>query len=387
MSKFALFLLAVATMLLSSFQVSHSAETRGSLVRLRPTQETPLSSLMFQHFLISNGAKSLATDSGLYVVAADVDTISGNFMIESAVPNYVRHIFKMDETAKLPVAGPPPSAWGIEKIGALQLWANGIKGSQNIVVAVIDTGFEYTHPEIKGNVWTAADGSHGYNAIKGTLDPMDDNSHGTHCSGTIGGKSVGVNKKVSIMGVKFLSAEGSGDDAGAIDSINWAASHGAHVMSASWGGGPANPELEGAIKNAGDKGILFVAAAGNEMNDNDKTPSYPASIKLDNVISVAATAKNDSMAYFSNYGATTVHVAAPGVGIYSSVLNGKYDSYSGTSMATPHVSGVVALMLSQGIKSQDIKSLLIKTSMPFLGLRDKVVAGGRMDAFAAVTGK
>jgi thermitase len=353
-------------------------ETRGSLVRLR-ADNSPLSLFTTQSFLMSSDARPLATDQDLYVVSSEMEAIQGNLAIESITPNFVRHLFK-----STPSEG---KAWGIEKIGMPALWAKGMKGSRDIVVAVIDTGVEYTHPEIKANIWSAADGTHGYNAVTKSLDPMDDHSHGTHCSGTIGGKDVGVNKLVSIMGVKFLSKDGSGDDAGAIDSINWAAAHGANVMSASWGGGGADPELEAAIKRAGDKGILFVAAAGNDTSDNDKQPSYPASIKLDNIISVAATDEKDGLAGFSNWGATSVHVAAPGVNIYSSVLGGKYASYSGTSMATPHVSGVVAMMLSQGVKPGDVKEALIKLSAPVKALKRKSVSGGRVDAFAAVTGK
>jgi thermitase len=381
MKNFALSLL-VAVLLLPSY--AGAFETHGSLVRLK-REQGPLSLFTTQNFLMSTGAKPLATDSELYVVPADAESIQGNPAIESVVPNYVRHLFSYTEAAK--PAPAPMKAWGIEKVGAPQLWKKGIKGSKDVIVAVIDTGVEYTHPEIKDNIWSAADGTHGYNAITKSLDPLDDHSHGTHCSGTIGGKEVGVNKMVSIMGVKFLSADGSGDDAGAIDSINWAADHGAQVMSASWGGGGADPELEAAIKKAGDKGILFVAAAGNDSSDNDAQPSYPASYKLDNIIAVAATEKDDKMAYFSNYGIQSVHVAAPGSGIYSSVLHGQYAEYSGTSMATPHVSGVVAMMLSQGKKPDEIKQTLIKTSTPVDALKGKVVASGRIDAVQAITGK
>jgi len=186
---------------------------------------------------------------------------------------------------------------------------------------------------------------------------------------------VGVNWMVKILPCKFLDANGSGTTLDAAKAIYYAADMGVAVMSNSWGGGPSSRTLQDAITHAKDKGILFVAAAGNESNDNDDSPSYPASYSIENVISVAATDQNDALASFSNYG-LTVHLAAPGVSILSTTPNNTYQRLSGTSMATPYVAGAAALVKAQGeISLSDLKQRILGGVDKISGLTGKVATG------------
>jgi subtilisin family serine protease len=289
-------------------------------------------------------------------------------LAKSCSPNYVVSIDATPNDPKL------SSLWGMGSSGidATTAWDAGT-GSTGIVVAIIDTGIDYTHQDLIDNLWinTAEvagnnrdddnngyiDDIYGINAITSSGNPYDDNAHGTHVAGTIGAVGnnalgvVGVNWNVKIMGLKFLDANGSGSLGDAIEAMNYMVAMknrgvNVKVVNNSWGGGGYSDALNSAIKRVNDAGIIFTAAAGNEANDNDANPSYPSGYDVANVVSVAAIDSNQNLAFFSNYGATTVDIAAPGVGILSTTPGNTYQSLSGTSMATPHVTGALALLFA-----------------------------------------
>jgi subtilisin family serine protease/sugar lactone lactonase YvrE len=278
--------------------------------------------------------------------------------------------------------------WGMRNIGqtggtpgadvdATGAWQHET-GSGEVIVAVIDSGVDYLHPDLAANIYqnssetangSDSDGNGYVDDVRGwdfhgnDNNPMDDHFHGTHVAGTVGARGnnnvgvAGVIWNVKIMPLKFLSANGSGTTSDAIAAVRYATDNGARISCNSWGGGGYSRLLEDAIRHAGDMNSLFVAAAGNSSINNDVSPSYPASYDLSNIIAVAATDHDDEIAWFSNYGATRVHIAAPGVGITStfprtvtgamaaSGLPANYARISGTSMATPHVAGAAALLL------------------------------------------
>lgn len=283
--------------------------------------------------------------------------------------------------------------WAMNRISAPAGWES-TTGSKSVVVAVIDSGIDYTHPDLRANMWVNPDeiadngidddndgyidDVYGVNTYADSGDPADDNGHGTHCAGTVGGVGnngvgiVGLNWTVSLMAGKFLGSDGSGSNAGAIEAIAYAVDHGANVISASWGGEDYSLELYDAINYAKQHGVLFVTAAGNDSNNNDREPFYPASFHLLNIIAVAATDSHDRLASFSNYGANSVNVGAPGVGIRSTVPGG-YAELSGTSMAAPHVAGLAAL---------------IKSAYPTMSLseiRSRILNGDSISALDRIT--
>jgi hypothetical protein len=261
-----------------------------------------------------------------------------------------------------------------------------------IIVAVIDTGIDYRHPDLAANMWinpTTEGHRHGNNFFSSTsVDPWDDNGHGTHVAGTIGAVGnngigvTGVAWNVQLMALKFLGPNGSGSTSGAIEALNFAVKHGAMISNNSWGGGSFSSILEAAIKAAGEKGHLFIAAAGNS---GSSSPSYPAAYNLANILSVAATDDKDGLASFSNYG-STVHLAAPGVNILSTVPNDGYGFKSGTSMAAPHVSGVAALVwaLNPDLTLAEVRQLILDTADILASLNGFVTTGGRLNLHEAL---
>jgi len=340
--------------------------------------------------------------------------------VEYAEPNM------LIELAKTPNDPSFSSLWGMHNTGqsggtadvdidAPEAW--NTRTDSTIIVAVIDTGVDYTHPDLAANMWTnpgeipgnnvdddgngKVDDVFGYDFINGDSDPMDEggdcSSHGTHVSGTIGAAGnngvgvAGINWNVKIMALKAFTGPttgcyGSSWDAGS--AIVYATNEGAKISSHSWrclGSGCYLQHLVDAINYAHSNGALVIAAAGNDVNNNDINPAYPASYNIPNVISVAAIDRNDNLASFSNYGKNTVHLGAPGVDILSTVMPivnpTMYASYSGTSMATPHVSGVAALVWSQfpNLTHLELKDRILQTTVPTSALQGTTITGGRLN--------
>lgn len=278
-----------------------------------------------------------------------------------------------------------------EDVNALQAWELA-KGDREIIIAVIDTGIDYTHEDLAENMWTNEEGHFGYNFVNDTPDPMDGNGHGTHCAGVIGAAHNGIGiagmmADVRMMALKFLSDSGRGDTAGAIQSIDYAIQNGAHIMSNSWGGGGFSEALKEVIELANDHGIVFVAAAGNSNANTDNRPMYPAGYDVENIISVGAMDGRGNRSSFSNYGANSVHVFAPGSNIYSTVQNNRYRNLSGTSMAAPFVSGAIGLLLEseRNLSPVEIRERVMDTAVRTEYLGDDVSLSGRLDTHRLLT--
>ena len=337
----------------------------------------------------------------------------GNSKVEFIEPNYIYRASLLPDDPSF------PSLWAMQNAGqtggtpgadisATRAW-DVTTGSSSVLVGVIDTGIDYTHPDLAGNVFTNpgeipdnhidddgngfVDDVHGYDFVNNDGDPMDDHFHGTHVSGTIGAIGnngvgvVGVNWHVRIIGIKFLDAGGGGTTDNAVRAIDYAVRMGVKVINASWGGGGQSEALRQAIQSAGEAGVLFVAAAGNSGQDTDVFPSYPASYDVATIISVASSDDNDRRSGFSNYGLTTVDLAAPGENILSTMPFGGYGFLSGTSMATPHVVGTLGLIYARfpNISAMAAKSLLLARVDPVPAFDGVVATGGRLNAFMAVT--
>ena len=352
-----------------------------------------------------------------------VRELSRSSLVEVAEPNYIYRASRMPNDADY------GKLWGMHNSGQAdstgQTGITGVDidaerawdiatGSKKVIVAVIDTGIDFKIPDLASQAWTNTaelngkagvdddangyvDDIHGYNFALNTGDSTDDMGHGSHCSGTIGGRGndgagiAGVNWDISLMAVKFLGADGSGTLANAVLAIDYARKNGAMIMSNSWGGGPFTQALKAAIDDTNTAGILFVAAAGNNGANHDVTPGYPASYEDSNIISVAAIDNRGALASFSDFGSKTVDIAAPGVNIFSTLPSAisatGFDSWSGTSMATPHVTGVAALVLGSepGLTAAQLKQRLLSTARPYHTLRGKVSTSGIVNAYYALT--
>jgi subtilisin family serine protease len=273
------------------------------------------------------------------------------------------------------------------------------EGSRDIVVAVIDTGLDATHRDLAKNVWhdPHSSSTYGWNFVTDHSNPNDDHGHGTHIAGIIGAIAdpqngvSGVAHHVSIMPVKYYSDAnpGSVNLRNTVSAINYAVEHGARIINYS-GGGPEFSEDEYlAIKKAEARGVLFVAAAGNEHQDTDLSENYyyPAAYHLSNIISVAATDIRNNLLPSSNWGKKKVDIAAPGENIYSTLPGGRYGYMTGTSQATAFVTGVAALLLSQdpSLTPSEIKEIIMDSADSIAGLKDKLASGGRVNAYHALT--
>ena len=339
--------------------------------------------------------------------------------VKIAEPNY---IFRVNRTPNDPEYS---KTWGMSNTGladsegtvgvagidinAERAW-DITTGSDDVIVSVVDTGVDFTHPDLMANAWTNMaeqngragvdddnngfiDDIHGWNFANNNNNVNDDYGHGAHCAGTIGASGnngigvAGVAWNVKIMAVKFLDASGSGTLENAIKAIDYTTMMGVKISSNSWGGNINSDILKDSIKRAIDSGQLFIAAAGNESSDDDESPSMPAGFDLEGIVSVAAIDNRGQIAWFSNYGRTSVDLAAPGVNVYSTMQGNRYEHLSGTSMAAPHVSGVAALIkaANPNMTNLEIKERLLRTARPLAGLRGKTMTNGTVDAYYALT--
>ena len=391
-------------------------ETDSVIVKLRPTTNAQIVNALQDKLNVSEVEETQTLGLELWEinnisVEEAIDTYSEDPAIEYIEPNYEVSINDLPDDPRF------DELWGLNNTGqtggvddadidASEAW--DIETGNDVVIGVIDTGIDYTHPDLDDNVWVNegeipdngidddsngyVDDYHGYDFVNDDGDPFDDAGHGTHVSGTIaaeGDNSVGVtgvNWNAQIMGLKFLDEFGSGDTFGAIQAVEYATLMGADLTNNSWGGGGFSQALEDAIAAAGEQGQIFVAAAGNDSSDTDIFAHYPSSYDLDNIISVAATTDSDLLAGFSNHGATSVDLSAPGQDILSTTPNNSYSYFNGTSMASPHVAGVVSLLLSQspGLSHQEVKERILETVDLIPALEGITVSAGRLNAFNAL---
>jgi subtilisin family serine protease/sugar lactone lactonase YvrE len=362
-------------------------------------------------------------DAELWAISGlDVEEAANRFRndprIEYIEPNYIVSLVSPAPTV-FPVDPRFSSLWGLHNTGqtggkpdadidAPEAWS--IETGKQVVIGVIDSGVDWLHEDLAANIWTNPgeipnnnldddknnyiDDVRGWDFVNNDNNPMDDNGHGSHVSGTIAaignnGKGVvGVSWSARIMPLKFLDASGRGSTANAILAIEYATKTGARLTSNSWGGGSFSQALRDAIDASGKAGLLFIAAAGNEGRDTDVFPHYPSSYDLDNIIAVAATDHNDQLGQcsFSNWGATSVDLGAPGDNILSSTPGNTYSTLCGTSMATPHVSGVASLIwsLAPGLPPLEVKNVIISSVDPVPALAGRMVSGGRLNAHQAL---
>ncbi|AKQ45468.1 peptidase S8 [Rufibacter radiotolerans] len=352
-----------------------------------------------------------------------IGKIKGETNIEYAEPNYVYH----HQAASTDTYFTNGNLWGMygdasspaNQYGsqAAEAWAAGNTGSASVVVGIIDEGVQTTHPELQGQIWVNPydpidgvdndgngyiddvngwdfDGNNSQVYDGGSSGGTDD--HGTHVAGTIGAKNngtgvVGVNWNVTMISCKFLGRRG-GNTANAVKAVDYLTDlktrHGMNIVASnnSWGGGGYSQALYDAVERANAKNILFIAAAGNGGSDgvgdnNDAVASYPSNMTNANIIAVAAITNTGAKSSFSNYGATTVDIGAPGSAIWSSTAYNTLSSYNGTSMATPHVTGGVALYAAShpGSTAAAIKNAILSSAVPTASLSGKCVTGGRLN--------
>ncbi len=335
--------------------------------------------------------------------------------VELVEPNYVRHEIQMPSPPNDPfwTSG---SLWNLQKIRVQPVWTNLTPGDGSVVVASLDTGVNYAHPDLAANMWRNVmeipgngidDDNDGYvddvfgiNALAHSGDPMDDQGHGTHTAGTIAAVGnndlgvVGVSWNTKVLACKFLDASGAGSDAGAIECFNYLLmlrnrGENIRVTSNSWGqsrgSGAPSAILRAAIDAAGDEGVLNVFGAGNAGTSDDVWAFDPASYPSPSIVSVASSSPNDGRSPFTNYGGTSVDLAAPGENVLSTWLGDGYQAMSGTSVATPHVAGVAALVaqMNPNLSVADVKSILLDTVDHLPAWSGMVRSGGRLNASRA----
>lgn len=336
--------------------------------------------------------------------------------ISFAEPNYIYSINEIPNDPKFKylwgLLNTGDNEPGTDRIGVVGADINAIeawkitKGQKQVKIAVIDSGIDYNHPDLKDNIWVNiveqagkpgvdddnngfVDDIHGYDFSEDDGDPMDGHNHGTHCAGIIGAIHnngigiAGVMANVSLVPVRFLDDDGFGTTEQAIKAIDYATNLDVDVMSNSWGGFKSSDALREAIEVAMEKGIIFVTSAGNESQNNDNFSHFPSNFKIENIVSVAAGTIQDSMSLFSSYGPKTVHITAPGENILSTIRGSGYRHFSGTSMATPFVAGALGLLIAKEgrIPHQKMRERLMATSEQVNSLLTKTISGGRLNIF------
>jgi subtilisin family serine protease len=363
--------------------------------------------------------------AGLVLIQTENEIDQDAFMQELLNTGYVDYVQPnavLQNQATVPNDTSFINTWGLNNTGqftgsvtdadidAPEAWDLST-GSSSVVVGIIDTGVKYDHVDLINNMWTNPgeiagngidddgngfiDDIHGYDFVNNDSNPMDDHGHGTHVAGTVAADGnngigvAGVSWNSQIMALKFMASSGSGSTSDAVRAINYATmmktQYNVNILITcnSWGGGGYSASLYNAIVANEQAGMLFIAAAGNDSTNNDNSPHYPSNYNVDNVISVASTDWADHLSSFSNYGASSVDVAAPGSSIYSTTFNGSYGYMSGTSMATPQVAGLAALAWSYSPQStmQQIKAAILNNGDSLSALNGKVATGKRINAY------
>jgi len=324
--------------------------------------------------LVCLGCEEIST------VINTIQKLEDNEYVTHAEPNF------LFDGHKIPNDPYYNQLWGLTKIKAPQAW-DYTTGGTDVIVGVMDSGIDHSHPDIAANMWSYADGYYGWNFINDNSESMDTAGHGTHVAGIIG--AVG-NNAIGITGVCWkikLAALRIGNKAFSLDAairaIDFANVNRISILNNSWGGRYNSPSLKHAIDHYNG---LFIASAGNDGVDSDITPDYPAAYDNENIISVAATDSDDALASFSNYGAESVDIAAPGTNILSLALNNEYSSDEGTSMSTPFVSGVAALLKSYkpDLTALEIKDIILSSVDKYPSLEGKILSGGVLNMFKAI---
>jgi thermitase len=359
---------------------------------------------------LSKGTKISELDSNLAVMLMPQE-ISVNDLaaklpaeeIEYVEPDFKVHGSFISDDPKI------SNQWAHAVVNSAAAW-DVSRGSSSVIVAILDSGIDYNHEDLAANTWSNpgeipgdgidndgngfVDDIHGWNFVDNNNTPIADDSafHGTHVAGTVGAvgnNGIGISghaQNVRLMALKFLGSDGSGYTSDAVKGIKYAIARGAKIINNSWGGGSKSATLSAAIDDARAAGILFVVAAGNEGVNNDKVASYPTNYPQDNIVRVAASDSSDKLASWSNYGPTKVDLAAPGVSIYSTKNGNAYQYLSGTSMATPLVSGVLATMIAArpDLTYLQIKGALLETVDVIASLKGRVAWNGRINAGKAL---
>lgn len=389
----------VPGVVLVAFHEQAPLQARASVVqKYKLTVDTRSASPYFAEFHVPKGAsgapvsvramlQALSREPSVRIVEPDY------LLFKKAVPNDPR----FSEQYAHRNAGQTGGISGAD-IGSVAAWDTSV-GSDSVVVAVIDTGVDYNHPDLTDNILRDNQGNVvGFDYFDNDRDPMDPDGHGTHVAGIIGARGnngigvTGVCQRVKIMPLRFLGSNG-GATSDAIKCIDFASQRGVRISNNSWGGGGGGQLLLDAILRARSANQLFVTAAGNGGSDgvgddNDQVPNFPGNFRLqaDNVVNVAATDANDQLGSFSNFGLTTVDIGAPGVQILSTTPDNKYELFNGTSMASPMVAGAAALIRANamGLNYLQLKQVIIDNLQPIPALQGRTVTGGRLDITRAL---